>query len=1028
MKSLNIEKPASKTLGLRHLVACAFAALGMAFHAVPSANANEPLPGWKHSGDFTVLTTPDGANLPAGVVVEEFPMLVRLHRDGFDFLQAKTDGGDVRFTTTDGKLLAHQIEEWDAAKGEASVWVRVPLIRGNERLVLRMHWGKPDAASASDGAAVFNESNGYLSVWHMAEAVRDEVGTLEAKDSGTTPTPGVIGKARHFTEGAKILCGDKITAYPVENAPHTTELWFRSKRSNVNLIGWGVQKQQGKVVMQLRGPPHISMDCWFSDGNVKSEGLLALGEWHHAVFAYESGNARLYVNGVLAGIGGRGTPLNVRSPAMLSLGGWSGDFNFHGDLDEVRVSKVTRSADWVKLQYENQKPMQTLVGPLMRAGGGFAVVPEQATVAEGGTAVFSARADHAQKLYWSLVRDGREEVVAVDRYAFNFSPGRVAADTPMTLRLKAVFRGGVKTRDIPVFVKEAIPDPEFTLTAPAAWDGRTPIELAPAVLNLAAMQKAGAGEVQMQWSAGPFATVKEAMPGKLRLLAAQNSGPLTVTATLSNGGTLVSRSVSIKVSEPQADAWVARIPERDEKPEEGQFYARDDKNEGTLHYNGTLAERADEVFLKIFAADKPFATVKARPAADLSYALTAKLKPGLVKYRVEFGTLNGGKETMLDKVGDLVCGDAFLIEGQSNAEALDLREEAQKPRETNEWIRTFAGPKGGDDGTAWVRDYEKKTEQAGGKRPSLWRLAVWQQKPPEHDARIGWWGMELAKRLVQSRQVPICIINGALGGTRIDQHQRNPANPADLSTIYGKWFWRLQQARLTHGIRGILWHQGENDQPADTPDGDYGWVNYHRYFIEMAAGWRRDLPNARRYFVFQIWPNSCGMGGRDGAGDRLRERQRTLPALFSNLSTMSTLGIRPPGGCHFPREGYDEFARLMHPLIERDAYGQKPAAPITPPNLQSATVTAPDTIALHFDQPVKWNDALTSQFYLDGEKDRIASGSVAGSVLTLKLKEPLREKTITYLKEASWSQDNLLWGENGIAALTFCEVAIAQTK
>lgn len=84
--------------------------------------------------------------------------------------------------------------------------------------------------------------------------------------------------------------------------------------------------------------------------------------------------------------------------------------------------------------------------------------------------------------------------------------------------------------------------------------------------------------------------------------------------------------------------------------------------------------------------------------------------------------------------------------------------------------------------------------------------------------------MESAKRLMASENVPICILNGALGGTRIDQHQRTPDNPADLTTLYGKWLWRLKQARRTHGIRGVLWHQGENDQPADTPSGDPGWV------------------------------------------------------------------------------------------------------------------------------------------------------------------------------------------------------------
>ena len=111
------------------------------------------------------------------------------------------------------------------------------------------------------------------------------------------------------------------------------------------------------------------------------------------------------------------------------------------------------------------------------------------------------------------------------------------------------------------------------------------------------------------------------------------------------------------------------------------------------------------------------------------------------------------------------------------------------------------------------------------------------------------------------------VIEAAIGGSRIDEHQASPADHADLSTMYGRMLWRVQQARLTHGIRGILWHQGENDQGADGPMGGFGWETYQRLFVEMAGGWKRDFPNVQHYYVFQIWPNSCAMGGRDGAGD-----------------------------------------------------------------------------------------------------------------------------------------------------------------
>ena len=137
------------------------------------------------------------------------------------------------------------------------------------------------------------------------------------------------------------------------------------------------------------------------------------------------------------------------------------------------------------------------------------------------------------------------------------------------------------------------------------------------------------------------------------------------------------------------------------------------------------------------------------------------------------------------------------------------------------------------------------------------------------------------------------------------------------------------------------------------------------------------MPNVRHYYAFQIWPDSCAMGGKDGAGDRLREQQRTLPDLFSNLSVMSTLGIRPPGGCHFPMEGYTEFARLLQPLVERDLYGKKPARSVTPPNLRRVAFTNAerDALTLEFDQPVVWKDTLAGQFYLDGAKDQVVSGS-----------------------------------------------------
>ena len=168
------------------------------------------------------------------------------------------------------------------------------------------------------------------------------------------------------------------------------------------------------------------------------------------------------------------------------------------------------------------------------------------------------------------------------------------------------------------------------------------------------------------------------------------------------------------------------------------------------------------------------------------------------------------------------------------------------------------------------------------------------------------------------------------------------------------------------------------------------------------------------------------MGGTWNS-DMLREVQRTLPRLYSNMSVMSTLGIKPEGPCHFPPTGYAEMARLMCAYVEQESYGKVFDKPITSPDLKKAYYTndKKDEIALEFDQPMAWDDALTSQFYLDGKEGKVASGAVSGNVVKLKLAAAGAAKTITYLVDRKWSSKNLLCGQNGLAALTFCNVPIS---
>ncbi|MEI7902792.1 MAG: sialate O-acetylesterase, partial [bacterium] len=739
---------------------------------------------------------------------------------------------------------------------------------------------------------------------------------------------------------------------------------------------------------------------------------------------YANGTSRIYVDGKQeASRPGEPNTMSILNDVVMTVGGMRGSYQFAGDIDEVRLSCVERSADWMRLEYENQKAGQTLAGCLVQPGNAFSATPGEIKVDEGKSLTLTAQAGGAQKIYWIIKRGGAESVVAVDQFSYTFAAGRVVADTECVLQVKAVYPAEVKTRTLPVKIKEQIPEPAVSLKAPAAWNGRDMIEVVPNISNLKAMKAKGAGELTYAWSVSGGAVIKEIAPDRLILRRSQCSNKITVKLSLGNGGADTAATASIQVTEPKKDAWVPRAPGKDEQPEDNQFYARDDKNEGTLFYNGTMSNAADSVFLKLYADGKLIKTESQKPAADKAYAFTMKLKPGLIQYKAEFGAKSGGEEKVLQTVTNLICGDAYLIDGQSNAEA--------------------GGPNNGPDEDPvtpinnWIRSYGNQLEGTtkGGWGNAV-RMHIWgRQNCGNHS--IGAWGMVLASNLVAKYSIPVCFLNGAYGGTPIWHHQPNPTNHYDAGgafyqnryKIYGCMLTRVTAARLTHGIRGVFWHQGENDSGSGAPTGDWNYKSYQQYFIDMTAAWKQDYPNIRNYFVYQVWPLPCGMGPKD---DQIREAQRTLPALYSSLRVMSTVGAASEhagrGSCHFDLPTYAQFAMAMSPLVEQDIHGFIPKQPVTAPSLKRAWFTgaAKDEIALDFGQPVEWRDTAKRSIYLDDAVAPVASGVVAGNVLTLKLEKPSAAKTVTYLSGKDWDgkPDGLIFGANGIGALTFADMPV----
>jgi hypothetical protein len=327
---------------------------------------------WSKSRKIRLNTTASGAGV--AVDVKGFPALVRLDTSVFRFGEAHASGRDIRFTDPDGSFLKHHVERWDALRGLAEIWVKVPQVDGNgDQDHIRMHWGNPDAGEAANSAAVFDSVDGFRGVWHLNQKAGGSDGFPDATGYGNPGRDGVAEEASDalIGEGATFLGEeDRITIDPKAHLDLSDALtlsaWIRGIAfdTSAKLVNPILRKGSGTPVpYQLAvDSGYLSLHLNESDeaGN-HGQTRLQTGRWHHVAATWGQGTIRLFVDGkpdLVKPIGTGSLPKDARALFLggRDSGGGEDVDRFHGSLDEVRVSAVARSPEWIKLSYENQKP------------------------------------------------------------------------------------------------------------------------------------------------------------------------------------------------------------------------------------------------------------------------------------------------------------------------------------------------------------------------------------------------------------------------------------------------------------------------------------------------------------------------------------------------------------------------------------------------------------------------------------------------------------------------------------------------
>lgn len=372
---------------LTHKGRTGFAGLLAAALALPAGFAGDASAqgaGWPNVRKVTINTSASGANVTGDVA--KFPLSVRLTAANFNFEQAKSDGSDIRFTDATGAKLPYEIEHWDATGKKAMIWVKADVKGNNATQHINLHSGNPSAASESDGKAVFAKEDGWVGVWHMNEAGNTTAGGYkdatanEAHGTGTNLAAAnvadcVTGRCPEFLHSAKrsINVGapkkqlfdihQKVTFSIWANAKAYDEAYVThfakgDKSWRVQMFGiytWGSHNGRYRAEMCLQtgaGDGHCL------DGHPDE---LKPNTWRLLTVVHDFPAMRFYIdNGVISG-----SNSGAWRSEDFDVGiGWQSQYKarwFTGNLDEARVLGVAKDANWIKLNFETQKPTGTAI-------------------------------------------------------------------------------------------------------------------------------------------------------------------------------------------------------------------------------------------------------------------------------------------------------------------------------------------------------------------------------------------------------------------------------------------------------------------------------------------------------------------------------------------------------------------------------------------------------------------------------------------------------------------------------------------
>ncbi|OGL47348.1 MAG: hypothetical protein A2W05_00950 [Candidatus Schekmanbacteria bacterium RBG_16_38_10] len=318
-----------------------------------------------------------------------FPVLIKIEdQTNSIFDKALSNGDDIVFTLSDGLTqLNHEIESYNNLSGSRQMvaWVKIPTLSSSSDTTIYMYYGNQDAFAQQNPTSVWDSN--YKAVWHLKE---DQAGTgnlglyqdstINNNDGNDYVDDNVSGdtddKNGQVNGGQEFDGSDDYVTVPANpslgvNDKNTVEVWVNTGTRTVYEI-YSPSASDGTT----NGIPGVMLHyIWIGidfipTAGINIDGTLQIisfnapinqGQWDHLTVTYDKGvlapenNLKTYINGNLTNSTSKSGPMYGSYFAVRI-----GRCPFHNDpfdgyIDELRISNVARSADWIKASYDNQR-------------------------------------------------------------------------------------------------------------------------------------------------------------------------------------------------------------------------------------------------------------------------------------------------------------------------------------------------------------------------------------------------------------------------------------------------------------------------------------------------------------------------------------------------------------------------------------------------------------------------------------------------------------------------------------------------